>query len=130
MIYMFVWRWCIDKLGVFHANQTSMRLDPHLNQGWGWRRETGLSPPVDVFILTVSRRFFFCGSFLLVMLFSVLCFSCSRVCSLLPFGHLLGKDWPLGSFWNVYCIFVIFHVESWVKCDTWLYRFLMPVLLL
>ena len=25
------WRWCIDKLGVFHANQTSMCLDPHLN---------------------------------------------------------------------------------------------------
>ena len=24
-------RWCIDKLGVFHANQTSMCLDPHLN---------------------------------------------------------------------------------------------------
>ena len=22
---------CIDKLGVFHANQTSMCLDPHLN---------------------------------------------------------------------------------------------------
>ena len=24
-------RWCIDKLGVFHPNQTSMCLDPHLN---------------------------------------------------------------------------------------------------
>ena len=24
-------RWCIDKLEVFHANQTSMCLDPHLN---------------------------------------------------------------------------------------------------
>ena len=24
-------RWCFDKLGVFHANQTSMCLDPHLN---------------------------------------------------------------------------------------------------
>ena len=24
-------RWCIDKLGVFHANQASMCLDPHLN---------------------------------------------------------------------------------------------------
>ena len=24
-------RWCSDKLGVFHANQTSMCLDPHLN---------------------------------------------------------------------------------------------------
>ena len=42
-------RWCIDKLGVFHANQTYMCLDPHLNKGWGWRRETGLSPPVKYF---------------------------------------------------------------------------------
>ena len=24
-------RWCFDKLGVFHANQTSMCLNPHLN---------------------------------------------------------------------------------------------------
>ena len=36
LIYMF-WRWCIDKLGVFHANQISICLDPHLNLGWGWR---------------------------------------------------------------------------------------------
>ena len=24
-------RWCIDKLGVFHANQISMCLDPQMN---------------------------------------------------------------------------------------------------
>ena len=30
-------RWCIDKLGVYHANQTAMCIDPHLNWGWGWR---------------------------------------------------------------------------------------------
>ena len=37
LIYMFG-RWCIDKLGVFHANQISICLDPHLNKGWGWSR--------------------------------------------------------------------------------------------
>ena len=26
-------RWCIDKLGVFHANQTSLCFDPHLTKG-------------------------------------------------------------------------------------------------
>ena len=41
--------WCIDKLGFFHANLISMCLDPHLNKGWGWHRETGLSPPVKYF---------------------------------------------------------------------------------
>ena len=39
----------MDKLGVFHANQTSMCLDPHLNKECGWCRETGLSPPVKYF---------------------------------------------------------------------------------
>ena len=24
-------KWCMDKLGVFHAKQTSVCLDPHLN---------------------------------------------------------------------------------------------------
>ena len=35
----------MDKLGVFHANHTSMCLDPHLNKG----RETGLSPLLKYF---------------------------------------------------------------------------------
>ena len=30
-------------------------------------------------------------------MFYVLCLSCFLVCSLQPCGHLLGKDWPLGS---------------------------------
>ena len=30
LIYMF-WEICMEKLGVFRANQTSMCLDPHLN---------------------------------------------------------------------------------------------------
>ena len=32
-IYVFLcfWRRCIDNIGVFLANQTSMCLDPHLN---------------------------------------------------------------------------------------------------
>ena len=33
-------------LEVFNANKISICLDPHLNSGNGWRRETGLSPPV------------------------------------------------------------------------------------
>ena len=48
----------MDKLWVFHANQTSMSP--------GWRPETDLSPPVNI-SLTVRRWCYFCGSFLLVM---------------------------------------------------------------
>ena len=39
----------MDKLWVFHANQISICLDPHLNSGYGLRRETGLSPRVKYF---------------------------------------------------------------------------------
>ena len=39
----------MDKVGVFHANKTSMCLDPHLISRGGWRHETGLSPPVKYF---------------------------------------------------------------------------------
>ena len=30
-------RWCIDRLVVFHADQISTCLGPHLNLGGGWR---------------------------------------------------------------------------------------------
>ena len=39
----------MDKLGVLHTNQTSIRLDPHLNLGIGWRRDTGLTTLVKYF---------------------------------------------------------------------------------
>ena len=39
----------MDKLGVFHTNQISLCLDLYLNEGLGWRRETGLSHPVEQF---------------------------------------------------------------------------------
>ena len=31
LLYLDLYVLCIDKLGVFHANQISMCLDPHLN---------------------------------------------------------------------------------------------------
>ena len=85
-------RWCMDKLGVFHANQTSMCFDPNLNKGWGWRRETGLSPPVKYFT-DRSNAVLSCGSFVTY----ILRLSFFRVCSRLPSGHLQGKGWPPGS---------------------------------
>ena len=94
-------KWCIDKVGVFHANQISMCLDPHLNTGWGWRSETNLSPPIK-YLLTVPRRYFFCGSPMLFL--SCVCYAFVRVCLLLPCGHLLGKGWPLGS--RLWCLIV------------------------
>ena len=70
----------MDKLGILHANQTSMCLDPHQNQGWGWYRETSLSPPV-IFLLAVPRWYFSCGSSLycVCLCYFVLSVSCSLV---------------------------------------------------
>ena len=58
---------------------------------------------------------------------SVLCLLCFvRVCLYVLCGHLLGKGWPLGSrLWCLLlCEFVTFPLVSWVRCGTWLYRFL------
>ena len=37
----------------------------------------GLSPPVKIFLLTIPRRFFFCGSFVLFL--SCVCHACGSV---------------------------------------------------
>ena len=45
---------------------------------------------------------------------------------LMPCGHLLGKDWLTSwlSFVMSNCEFVTFLLVSWVRCGTWLHRFL------
>ena len=50
-------------------NQISMRFGPRLNWGWGWRRWTGLGPPVEYF--TDRSR-----AVLLLCFCSVLCLPC------------------------------------------------------
>ena len=68
---------------------------------------------------------------LLLWILFVICVSClslsySHVCSLPPCGHLLGKDWPVGSLvCDVFLVFLsLSHMVSWVRCGTWLYWFL------
>ena len=65
-------RLCIDKLGVFHANQTSMYLDAHQNKGKVCAPSNGFKPSDKIFLQTVPRRWFFCGSFM----FFLSCFLC------------------------------------------------------
>ena len=57
-----------------------------------WNR---LKPPSKIFLLTVPRRYFFCGSFILFL--SCVCYAYVCVCLLMHCGHLLGKSCPLGS---------------------------------
>ena len=46
-------------------------------------------PFSKIFLLTVPRRYFFCGSLMLFL--SCVCYAFVRACLLLPCGHLLGK---------------------------------------
>ena len=58
-------------------------------KGRGWRRETGLSPPVKYFT-NRSKAALFCGSFMFFFL-SCVCYAFVRVCLYVSCGHLLGK---------------------------------------
>ena len=57
-----------------------------------------------------------------VDLLSCVCKAFACVCLYVPCGHLLGKGLPLGS--RSWCPTVTFPLVFWVRCDTWLYRFL------
>ena len=82
----------------------------------GWRRETGLSPPVKYFYWPfqgdtsfVDHLCYFCLVFVMH----------SRVCLLMPCGHLLGKGWPLGScLWFLIVCLSLSYVVSCVRCGT------------
>ena len=64
----FPW-WSIDELKNLHADRTTVCLKP-------WQkprarlgiRKNGLSPPPSILILTVPRRYFCCGSLLLLVI--------------------------------------------------------------
>ena len=74
--------------------------------------EVGLSqfkPSSKIFLLTVPRRCFFCGPFMLFL--SCFCYAFVRVWLLMNCGHLLGKGWPLGS--RLWCLIVKLSLSHW-----------------
>ena len=85
---------------------------------WNW-----FKPSSKIFLLTVPRRCFFCGSFMLFLSCLLLCFM--HVCLLMPCTHLLGKgliSWL--SFVMSNSDVATFPLVSWVRCGAWLYWFL------
>ena len=95
---------------------------------WGWRRETGLSPPVKCF---TDRS----KAVLLLWIFYVFVLSC--VCYVLcasVYMCFVVTCWEradlLALVCGVFCEFVTFPLVSWVRCGTWLYRFLIFATLL
>ena len=79
-------------------------------------------PSSKIFLWTVPRRCFFCGSFVLFL--SCFCYAFIHACLLMPCGHLLGKADLLALVFDVYCDVVTFLLVSWVRCGAWFYRFL------
>ena len=64
--------------------ETEVSLEPHLNWGWGWRRQTGLSPRV-IYFTDRSKA---------VLLLWIFCLVFAMLCARLLYvscGHLLGK---------------------------------------
>ena len=60
-------------------------------------------------LLTVSRRYFFCWSFMFFLSFVCYVFVC--VCLYVLCGNLLGKGWPLGS--RLWCLTVSLSISHW-----------------
>ena len=110
-----------SKLGIFHANQniyvswstSELRVTLSL-----WNR---FKPSSKIFLLTIPRWYFFCGSFMYFL---------SCVCYGLCFLFICALWSPAGkgltswfSFVVSNCEFVTFPLVSWVRCGTWLYGF-------
>ena len=82
---------------------------PHQNKGRGWRRKTGLSPPVKYF---TDRS----KEVLLLWIFYVFVLSCVYyvfvgVCLYVLCGQLLGKGCPLG--YRLGCLTVSLSLSHW-----------------
>ena len=98
--FVFTGRWCIDKLGTFHASQLPICLDPttYLFRSI-WEIKVRL---VWSNMLKHSSNFL-TGRSKVVLLLWILLLSVSYLSVILsaPFnlvGHLLGKNWPLCSY--------------------------------
>ena len=65
-------------------------------------------PSSKIFLLTAPRGCFFCGSFVISVLF---CYAFIDVCLLMPCDHLLGKSWPLG--FCLWCLIVTLSLSHW-----------------
>ena len=48
---------------------------------------------------------------------SCVCYAFVRVCLFVPCGHLLGKDWPLGS--RLWCLTVSLSLSHWYPGQVW-----------
>ena len=79
-------------------------------------------------LLTVSRRCFFCGSFVIhISWLSSVMLCCLLHCSLVVTCQERANTSWFSCMWCFLAFLSLFHVVSWVRCGTWFYRFLIIV---
>ena len=119
---LYVLRWYIDTLGIFHANQTSICRESYQNYGWGWYRQTSLNRTV-LFLLTFLLWIFFVNCVLRVSVLLSIILTCLFLAAV---WSPAGKE--LTSWFSCVWWFLVFlshsHMVTWVRCDIWNYRFL------
>ena len=85
---------------------------PQENVPWWLKNcwcKTGLSPPVKYF--TDRSKAVLLLWIFYVFVLSCVCYVFVRVCLYVLCGHLLGKDWPLGS--RLWCLTVSLSLFHW-----------------
>ena len=99
----------IVKLGFFMQTKHLCILIHIWTKVWVVEPWNGFKPSSKIFLLTVPRRRFYCGSFMLFS--SCFCYAYVHVCLLMPWGRLLGKGWPLG--FPLWCLIVKLSLSCW-----------------
>ena len=79
-----------------------------------------------LFLLTIPRRCFYCGSVLLFMVRVCLCHTDCLVCFMEPCGNLMGKRWPLDSLECDCFLLVIVTFQCVVLGQVWYLIILIP----
>ena len=95
------------------SSELRVRLAP-------WNR---FKPCSKIFYWLFQGGTSFCGSFMFYQ--SCACYAFVLVCLYVPWGHLLGKGWLFGSrLWRLSVKLSLSQWLSFVRCETWLYQFL------
>ena len=74
-----------------------------------------LKPSSKIFLLTVPRQYFFCGSFVLFMSCDCHAFAFVHCCLVVTCWERAGL---LALVCDVYCGLLLSPVVSWVRCGT------------
>ena len=116
--WMFKWSFC-----AYVISTKSLVLSQFIQ----WNTDSDVWGVICYFILK-KGLYFFCGPFVFFVGGGGGCVSCVSHAFASVHCCLVVTCWELADFLPLvgddYCILLLSHVVSWVRCGTWLYRFL------